>query len=181
MQETGKYPERNFIFWGGPYLWRHSKNWLLSFWQASWLWQSWLAAATATRPLSTRVTAEYNTAEVAKAEKVAQLWDSYAAEIKSIEKKQSEHKYDTTADYQKARADALHKVFDAATLDGEYYGFVTVQEKDADTIQSIVTVLKKEGATKYGYSNSRTKAAFESKNVPGTFAEGEFIVLVYEK
>lgn len=128
-----------------------------------------------------KVTAEYNTADVAKAEKIAQLWDSYAAEIKSIEKKQSEHKYDTTADYQKARADALHKVFDAATLDGEYYGFVTVQEKDADTIQSIVTVLKKEGATKYGYSNSRTKAAFESKNVPGTFAEGEFIVLVYEK
>lgn len=129
-----------------------------------------------------KVTAEYNTAEVAKAEKVAQLWDSYAAEIKSIEKKQSEHKYDTTADYQKARADALHKVFDAATLvDGEQIGFVTVQEKDADTINSIVTVLKKEGATKYGYSNSRTKAAFESKNVPGTFAEGEFIVLVYEK
>lgn len=129
-----------------------------------------------------KVTAEYNTAEVAKAEKVAQLWDSYAAEIKSIEKKQSEHKYDTTADYQKARADALHKVFDAATLvDGEYYGFVTVQEKDADTIASIVSALKANGATKYGYSNSRTKAAFESKNVPGTFSEGEFIVLVYEK
>lgn len=50
-----------------------------------------------------KVTAEYNTADVAKAEKVAQLWDSYAAEIKSIEKKQAEHKYDTTADYQKAR------------------------------------------------------------------------------
>lgn len=129
-----------------------------------------------------KVTAEYNTAEVAKAEKVAQLWDSYAAEIKSIEKKQSEHKYDTTADYQKARADALHKVFDAATLvGGEQIGFVTVQEKDADTIASIVSTLKANGATKYGYSNSRTKAAFESKNVPGTFAEGEFIVLVYEK
>lgn len=129
-----------------------------------------------------KVTAEYNTAEVAKAEKVAQLWDSYAAEIKSIEKKQSEHKYDTTADYQKARADALHKVYAAATLvGGEYYGFVTVQEKDADTIASIVSALKANGATKYGYSNSRTKAAFESKNVPGTFAEGEFIVLVYEK
>lgn len=129
-----------------------------------------------------KVTAEYNTAEVAKAEKIAQLWDSYAAEIKSIEKKQSEHKYDTTADYQKARAAALAKVFDAATLvDGEYYGFVTVQEKDADTIASIVSALKANGATKYGYSNSRTKAAFESKNVPGTFAEGEFIVLVYEK
>ena len=59
-------------------------------------------------------------------------------------------------------------------------GFVTVQEKDADTIASIVRVLKVEGATKYGYSNSRTKAAFE-KNVAGTFNEGEFIVLVYEK
>lgn len=129
-----------------------------------------------------KVTAEYNTAEVAKAEKVAQLWDSYAAEIKSIEKKQSEHKYDTTADYQKARAAALDKVYDAATLVyGEYYGFVTVQEKDADTIASIVSALKANGATKYGYSNSRTKAAFESKTVPGTFAEGEFIVLVYEK
>lgn len=129
-----------------------------------------------------KVTAEYNTADVAKAEKIAQLWDSYAAEIKSIEKKQSEHKYDTTADYQKARADALHKVYAAATLvGGEYYGFVTVQEKDADTIASIVSALKANGATKYGYSNSRTKAAFESKNVPGTFAEGEFIVLVYEK
>lgn len=129
-----------------------------------------------------KVTAEYNTADVAKAEKIAQLWDSYAAEIKSIEKKQSEHKYDTTADYQKARADALHKVYAAATLvGGEYYGFVTVQEKDADTIASIVSALKANSATKYGYSNSRTKAAFESKNVPGTFAEGEFIVLVYEK
>ena len=51
-----------------------------------------------------KVTAEYNTADVAKAEKIAQLWDSYAAEIKSIEKKQAEGKYDTTADYQKARA-----------------------------------------------------------------------------
>lgn len=129
-----------------------------------------------------KVTAEYNTAEVAKAEKVAQLWDSYAAEIKSIEKKQAEGKYDTTADYQKARDAALAKVFDAATLAGdEYYGFVPVQEKDADTIASIVSALKKNGATKYGYSNSRTKAAFESKNVPGTFNEGEFIVLVYEK
>ena len=128
-----------------------------------------------------QVTAEYNTADVAKAEKVAQLWDSYAAEIKSIEKKQAEGKYDTTADYQKARDAALAKVFDAATLAGdEYYGFVTVQEKDADTIASIVRVLKEEGATKYGYSNSRTKAAFE-KNVAGTFNEGEFIVLVYEK
>ena len=125
-----------------------------------------------------KVTAEYNTADVAKAEKVAQLWDSYAAEIKSIEKKQAEGKY---ADYQKARDAALAKVFDAATLAGdEYYGFVTVQEKDADTIASIVRVLKEEGATKYGYSNSRTKAAFE-KNVAGTFNEGEFIVLVYEK
>ena len=28
-----------------------------------------------------KVTAEYNTADVAKAEKIAQLWDSYAAEI----------------------------------------------------------------------------------------------------
>lgn len=129
-----------------------------------------------------KVTAEYNTAEVAKAEKVAQLWDSYAAEIKSIQKKWNEGKYaEKPADYQKDRDAALAKVFDAATLDGEYYGFVTVQEKDADTIQSIVTVLKKEGATKYGYSNSRTKAAFESEKVPGTFAEGEFIVLVYEK
>lgn len=129
-----------------------------------------------------KVTAEYNTADVAKAEKVAQLWDSYAAEIKSIEKKQAEHKYDTTADYQKARDAALAKVYAAATMVGvEHYGFVPVQEKDADTIASIVRVLKEKGATKYGYSNSRTKAAFESKNVPGTFAEGEFIVLVYEK
>ena len=129
-----------------------------------------------------KVTAEYNTADVAKAEKIAQLWDSYAAEIKSIEKKQSEGKYDTSADYQKARAAALDKVVNAATLvGGEYYGFVTVQEKDADTIASIVSALKANGATKYGYSNSRTKAAFESKKVPGTFAEGEFIVLVYEK
>ena len=129
-----------------------------------------------------KVTAEYNTADVAKAEKIAQLWDSYAAEIKSIEKKQAEGKYDTSADYQKARAAALDKVVNAATLvGGEYYGFVTVQEKDADTIASIVSALKANGATKYGYSNSRTKAAFESKNVPGTFAEGEFIVLVYEK
>ena len=48
-------------------------------------------------------------------------------------------------------------------------------------LQSIVSTLKANGATKYGYSNSRTKAAFESKNVPGTFAEGEFIVLVFEK
>ena len=129
-----------------------------------------------------KVTAEYNTADVAKAEKIAQLWDSYAAEIKSIEKKQSEGKYDTHGDYLDARDAALDKVYAAATLvGGEYYGFVTVQEKDADTIASIVSALKANGATKYGYSNSRTKAAFERKNVPGTFAEGEFIVLVYEK
>ena len=129
-----------------------------------------------------KVTAEYNTADVAKAEKIAQLWDSYAAEIKSIEKKQSEGKYDTHGDYLDARDAALDKVYAAATLvGGEYYGFVTVQEKDADTIASIVYALKASGATKYGYSNSRTKAAFESKNVPGTFTEGEFIVLVYEK
>ena len=127
-----------------------------------------------------KVTAEYNTADVAKAEKIAQLWDSYAAEIKSIEKKQAEGKYDTPADYQDARAAALDKVVNAATLvGGEQIGFV--QEKDADTIQSIVSTLKANKATKYGYSNSRTKAAFESKNVPGTFNEGEFIVLVYEK
>ena len=119
-----------------------------------------------------KVTAEYNTADVAKAEKIAQLWDSYAAEIKSIEKKQSEGKYDTSADYKKARAAAIGKVVDA--------GFVTVQEKDADTIASIVSTLKANGATKYGYSNSHTKAAFE-KDVLGTFNEGEFIVLVYEK
>lgn len=128
-----------------------------------------------------KVTAEYNTADVAKAEKIAQLWDSYAAEIKSIEKKQAEHKYDTTADYQKARDAALAKVYAAATMvGGEHYGFVPVQEKDADTIQSIVSTLKANGATKYGYSNSHTKAAFE-KDVLGTFNEGEFIVLVYEK
>ena len=128
-----------------------------------------------------KVTAEYNTADVAKAEKIAQLWDSYAAEIKSIEKKQSEGKYDTSADYKKARAAAIGKVVDAATLvGGENFGFVTVQEKDADTIASIVSTLKENGATKYGYSNSRTKAAFE-KDVLGTFNEGEFIVLVYEK
>lgn len=128
-----------------------------------------------------KVTAEYNTADVAKAEKIAQLWDSYAAEIKSIEKKQAEGKYDTPADYQDARAAALDKVVNAATLvSGEQIGFVTVQEKDADTIQSIVSTLKANKATKYGYSNSRTKAAFE-KNVAGTFNEGEFIVLVYEK
>lgn len=128
-----------------------------------------------------KVTAEYNTADVAKAEKIAQLWDSYAAEIKSIEKKQAEGKYDTPADYQDARAAALDKVVNAATLVGsEQIGFVTVQEKDADTIQSIVSTLKANKATKYGYSNSRTKAAFE-KNVAGTFNEGEFIVLVYEK
>lgn len=128
-----------------------------------------------------KVTAEYNTADVAKAEKIAQLWDSYAAEIKSIEKKQAEGKYDTTADYQDARDAALDKVYTAATLvGGEYYGFVTVQEKDADTIQSIVSTLKANKATKYGYSNSRTKAAFE-KEICGTFTEGEFIVLVYEK
>lgn len=128
-----------------------------------------------------KVTAEYNTADVAKAEKIAQLWDSYAAEIKSIEKKQAEGKYDTPADYQDARAAALYKVVNAATLvGGEHIGFVTVQEKDADTIQSIVSTLKANKATKYGYSNSRTKAAFE-KEVRGTFTEGEFIVLVYEK
>ena len=128
-----------------------------------------------------KVTAEYNTADVAKAEKIAQLWDSYAAEIKSIEKKQAEGKYDTPADYQDARAAALDRVGNAATLvGGEQIGFVTVQEKDADTIQSIVSTLKANKATKYGYSNSRTKAAFE-KNVAGTFNEGEFIVLVYEK
>lgn len=128
-----------------------------------------------------RVTAEYNTADVAKAEKIAQLWDSYAAEIKSIEKKQSEGKYDTSADYKKARAAAIGKVVDAATLvGGENFGFVTVQEKDADTIASIVSTLKAKGATKYGYSNSHTKAALE-KEVLGTFNEGEFIVLVYEK
>lgn len=130
-----------------------------------------------------KVTAEYNTADVAKAEKVAQLWDSYAAEIKSIEKKQAEGKYDTTADYQKARDAALAKVFDAATLvDGDNYTFVPVQEKDADTIALIAAALKEKaanGATKYGYSNSHTKAAGEK--VPGTFAEGEFIVLVCEK
>ena len=128
-----------------------------------------------------KVTAEYNTADVAKAEKIAQLWDSYAAEIKSIEKKQAEGKYDTPADYQDARAAALDKAVNAATLvGGEQIGFVTVQEKDADTIQSIVSTLKANKATKYGYSNSRTKAAFE-KNVAGTFNEGEFIVLVYVK
>lgn len=128
-----------------------------------------------------KVTAEYNTADVAKAEKIAQLWDSYAAEIKSIEKKQAEGKYDTPADYQDARVAAFDKVVNAATLvGGEQIGFVTVQEKDADTIQSIVSTLKANKATKYGYSNSRTKAAFE-KNVAGTFNEGEFIVLVYEK
>ena len=65
-----------------------------------------------------KVTAEYNTADVAKAEKIAQLWDSYAAEIKSIEKKQSEHKYDTHGDYLDARAAALDKVVNAATLVG---------------------------------------------------------------
>lgn len=128
-----------------------------------------------------KVTAEYNTADVAKAEKIAQLWDSYAAEIKSIEKKQSEHKYDTSADYQKARADAIGKVVDAATLTlDEDIAFVPVQEKDADTIALIVKALKANGATKYGYSNSHTKAADE-KDVRGTFTEGEFIVLVYEK
>ena len=128
-----------------------------------------------------KVTAEYNTADVAKAEKIAQLWDSYAAEIKSIEKKQAEGKYDTLADYRDARVAAFDKVVNAATLvGGEQIGFVTVQEKDADTIQSIVSTLKANKATKYGYSNSRTKAAFE-KNVAGTFNEGEFIVLVYEK
>lgn len=128
-----------------------------------------------------KVTAEYNTADVAKAEKIAQLWDSYAAEIKSIEKKQSEGKYDTLSDYQKARAAAIGKVVDAATLvGGEKFTFVPVQEKDADTIALIVSALKAKGATKYGYSNSHTKAAFE-KNVAGTFNEGEFIVLVYEK
>ena len=116
-----------------------------------------------------KVTAEYNTADVAKAEKIAQLWDSY------------EGKYDTSADYKKARAAAIGKVVDAATLvGGENFGFVTVQEKDADTIASIVSTLKANGATKYGYSNSHTKAAFE-KDVLGTFNEGEFIVLVYEK
>lgn len=130
-----------------------------------------------------KVTAEYNTADVAKAEKMAQLWDSYAAEIKSIQKKQDEGKYaEKPADYQKDRKAALDKVYTAATMvGGEHYGFVPVQEKDADTIALIVRVLKEKGATKYGYSNSRTKAAFESENVPGTFAEGEFIVLVYEK
>lgn len=128
-----------------------------------------------------KVTAEYNTADVAKAEKIAQLWDSYAAEIKSIEKKQANGDYKKPADYQKARAAAIGKVEDAATLvGGEQIGFVTVQEKDADTIASIVSTLKANGATKYGYSNSRTKAAFE-KDVLGTFNEGEFIVLVYEK
>lgn len=128
-----------------------------------------------------KVTAEYNTADVAKAEKIAQLWDSYAAEIKSIEKKQADHKYDSNDDYMDARAAALDKVVNAATLvSGEQIGFVTVQEKDADTIQSIVSTLKANKATKYGYSNSRTKAAFE-KEVRGTFTEGEFIVLVYEK
>ena len=128
-----------------------------------------------------KVTAEYNTADVAKAEKIAQLWDSYAAEIKSIEKKQAEHKYDTKDDYLDARAAAIGKVLDAATLaDGDNFTFVAVQEKDADTINSIVSTLKKNGATKYGYSNSRTKAAGE-KDVLGTFNEGEFIVLVYEK
>lgn len=127
-----------------------------------------------------KVTAEYNTADVAKAEKIAQLWDSYAAEIKNIEKKQSENKYKGD-EYKKARAAAIGKVVDAATLvGGEQIGFVTVQEKDADTIASIVSTLKKNGATKYGYSNSHTKAAFE-KDVLGTFNEGEFIVLVYEK
>lgn len=126
---------------------------------------------------------EYNTADVAKAEKIAQLWDSYAAEIKSIEKKQAEGKYDTTADYQDARDAALTKVYAAATLvKGDNYTFVPVQEKDADTIALIATALKEKaanGATKYGYSNSHTKAAGEK--VPGTFAEGEFIVLVCEK
>ena len=113
-----------------------------------------------------KVTAEYNTADVAKAEKIAQLWDSYAAEIKSIEKKQSEGKYDTTADYKKARAAAIGKVVDAATLvGGENFTFVPVQEKDADTIASIVSTLKANGATKYGYSNSRTKAAFEKMSL----------------
>ena len=63
---------------------------------------------------------------------------------------------------------------------GEKMAFVAVQEKDADTINSIVATLKANGATKYGYSNSHTKAALE-KNVRGTFTEGEFIVLVYEK
>ena len=90
-------------------------------------------------------------------------------------------KYDTSADYKKARAAAIGKVVDAATLvGGENFGFVTVQEKDADTIASIVSTLKANGATKYGYSNSHTKAAFE-KDVLGTFNEGEFIVLIYEK
>lgn len=128
-----------------------------------------------------KVTAEYNTADVAKAEKIAQLWDSYAAEIKSIEKKQSEGKFDTQGDYLDARAAALDKVYAAATLVvGDNYTFVPVQEKDADTIALIVSALKAKGATKYGYSNSHTKAAGE-KEVHGTFAEGEFIVLVCEK
>ena len=128
-----------------------------------------------------KVTAEYNTADVAKAEKIAQLWDSYAAEIKSIEKKQAEGKFDTHGDYLDARAAAFDKVADAATLvNGDNFTFVPVQEKDADTIALIVKALKEKGATKYGYSNSHTKAAGE-KEVAGTFAEGEFIVLVCEK
>lgn len=127
-----------------------------------------------------KVTAEYNTADVAKAEKIAQLWDSYAAEIKSIEKKQAEGKYKTYGDYEDARDAALEKVGEAATMvGGEKMAFVAVQEKDADTIASIVATLKAKGATKYGYSNSHTKAALE-KNVRGTFTEGEFIVLIYE-
>lgn len=80
-----------------------------------------------------------------------------------------------------ARGSSNGKVVDAATLvGGENFTFVPVQEKDADTIASIVSTLKANGATKYGYSNSHTKAGFE-KNVAGTFTEGEFIVLVYEK
>lgn len=127
---------------------------------------------------------EYNTADVAKAEKIAQLWDSYAAEIKSIEEKQANGDYNKKpADYQKDRNAALAKVYAAATLvDGDNYTFVPVQEKDADTIALIASALKEKaanGATKYGYSNSHTKAAGEK--VPGTFAEGEFIVLVCEK
>ncbi len=129
-----------------------------------------------------KVTAEYNTADVAKAEKIAQLWDSYAAEIKSIEKKQAEGKYKTYGDYEDARDAALEKVGEAATMvGGEKMAFVAVQEKDADTIASIVATLKAKGATKYGYSNSHTKAGLEKIGANGTFAEGEFIVLIYEK
>ena len=77
---------------------------------------------------------------------------------------------------------AIGKVVDAATLvGGENFGFVTVQEKDADTIASIVSYPESKMALLSTVIPILVPRPLLRKTSLGTFNEGEFIVLVYEK